>query len=72
MSIIARRLTKLTEDQLREYDFCGVGSKAEIFTVRCVNLRQNVRFGKGAIVGIQDLNPERQRLAKSTPKSLQP
>lgn len=70
MSTIARRLTGLTESELREYEFLRVGSKNEVFKSRGVSLRQNVRLATRLIVGSNDLNTSRQKLAKSTPKSL--
>jgi len=70
VSAIARRLTGLTKNQLREYEFLGVYSKDEVFRPRTVSIRQNVRFAAGLFVGIKDLNSKRRKLAKSTPKSL--
>lgn len=70
MSSIASRITKMTASELREYEFRSVWSKDDVFTVRGVSPRQNVRLTAGAIVGVKDLNLERQRLIKRTPKSL--
>ncbi len=70
MSAIARRLTGLTKSQLREYNFPRVNSKDEVFKPRSNSLRQNVRLAAGLMVGANDLNSTRKRLAKSTPKSL--
>jgi hypothetical protein len=72
MSNIARRLTGLTESQLREYDFPRVDSKEQVFKPRNVCLRSNVRLESGMIVGISDLDSDRKRLSESEPKSLQP
>ncbi len=70
MSAIARRLTGMTASQLREYEFRGVYSTNDIFKPRSINLRQNVRLAAGAMVGVNDLNQARRRLAQLTPKSL--
>jgi hypothetical protein len=71
MSNIARRLTGLTKSQLHEYNVPSVASKKNVFKSRCTNLRQNVRLAGGLIVGTNDLDNMRDRLKKSTPKSLQ-
>lgn len=70
MSTIARRLTGLTKNQLREYEFHRVNYKEELSESRGVSLRQNVRLSTGLIVDVKDLDLERQRLSKATPKSL--
>jgi hypothetical protein len=70
MSAIARRLTGLTKEELREYNFVRVRSKAQVYRPRTINLRQNVRFASGMMVGSDDLDQTRQKLAEKTPKAL--
>jgi hypothetical protein len=70
MSEIARTVTGLDKNQLREYDFRRVDSQEEVANSRCISLRQNVRLAAGLIVGVKDLDSERRRLNKTKPKSL--
>jgi hypothetical protein len=72
MSEIARLLTGLDENQLREYDFRRVDSKEQLSKSRGVRVRQNVRFETGLTVGTRDFDAHRKKLSKSTPKSLEP
>lgn len=70
MSEIARVVTGLDKNQLREYEFRRVDSQEEVANSRCVSLRQNVRLAAGLIVGVKDLDSEREKLNKKKPKSL--
>jgi len=70
MSEIARVVTGLDKNQLREYEFRRVDSQEEVANSRCVSLCQNVRLAAGLIVGVKDLDSEREKLNKKKPKSL--
>lgn len=70
MSKVAERLTGMTESQLREYQFRRVTSKKDVYYPRIVHPRGNVRLGAGMMVGEDDLQSIRRRLARYTPKCL--
>lgn len=69
MSKIAYRLTGMTKKEFREYTFSSIGSKNQVFYDPRVPVR-NTRLSNGMYVGIEDLNPLRKKLRKSTPKCL--
>lgn len=66
MSAIARRLTGMTEKELREYNFPSVKSIRDVFGAT----HKDVRIFAGLIIGPEDLDKKRKELRNNIPKAL--
>ncbi|MEI7834208.1 MAG: hypothetical protein WCJ56_13550 [bacterium] len=64
MCELARIITGLNEDQIRETEYRSVRSVADVESTSGVPARQSVRFSIRRMVGNADFDEARQKLAK--------
>ncbi len=67
MSEIAKRITGMTDKELRECDFSTDTSKRIYVGVSAF---RDIRIAGGLYITQEDLNEERKKLRKHTPKAL--
>lgn len=69
-SELAKKLTGLTDSEMRELPVRPVASRKEVVIPAGTVGRGNVRINAEMLVGIEDLNPLRNRLRRMRPRCL--
>lgn len=70
MSKVAREISGLSAEEIREMEYTVVLSKKEISQNRLVRPRGNVRFLLGRVSGYLDREKRREKILRHTPRCL--